>query len=316
MIVAGMNALVRRSCVCAWTPVRTLATTAKPGPTTPRPAKPAGARTQNRPWNRNHVPRKGDTSKPQAGPKAEPKVIKTQPRVAKSDPRVTKPDPKVTKPDPKVTKADPKVTKPAPKMTKPEKAIPLLKTKPPPPKPAPKPPPAPTPKPEPTPSPTDKRTYTPLPSPDPPLTDYTLSPPKLRALIDLYHSSTSYLTPETLSDAIDETFAPLRFTFNTSTRYQSYRDLVAQRDEMDAEPDRMVPSTNELSGFGYGTADSLGGELMAGAWSASKGERARMVKAALWGVDPMARIGLETLLEAKVELDVQDNEKENEQEEK
>lgn len=38
-------------------------------------------------------------------------------------------------------------------------------------------------------------------------------------------------------------------------------------------------------------------------WSASKGERDRMVKAALWGVDPMAKIGLETLLEAKVEMD-------------
>ncbi|CAE6407662.1 unnamed protein product [Rhizoctonia solani] len=305
MIIAGMNALVRRS--CTWTPVRTLATTVKPGAGTPGAAKPAGSGHNNQPWrNRNHVPRKGDKSKPQAGPKAEPKVAKAEPKVTKAEPKVAKTEPKMAKTEPKMKKAEPRMKKGEPK------AIPLLKTKPPPKiKLALKP----TPKPERpiTPSLTDKRAHIPLPSPNPPLSAYTLPPSKLRALIDLYHSSTSYLTPETLSDAIDDTFAPRRLTFNTSTRYQSYRDLVAQRDEMDAEPDRVVPSANELSGFGYGTADSLGGELMAGAWSASKGERARMVKAALWGVDPMARIGLETLLEAKVELDVQEKEKEQEE---
>ncbi|CAE6399391.1 unnamed protein product [Rhizoctonia solani] len=155
---------------------------------------------------------------------------------------------------------------------------------------------------------TSRGPHIPLPSPNPPLSSYTLTPEKLRALIDLYHSSTNYITPETLSSTIDETFAPLRLTFNTRARFKSYWDLVAEREELDSEPDRVVPSANELGGRGFGTIDSLGGALAAGGWSVSKGERARMVKAALWGVDPMAKIGLETLLEAKVELDAQDKE--------
>ncbi|KAF8762011.1 hypothetical protein RHS01_00727 [Rhizoctonia solani] len=135
-----------------------------------------------------------------------------------------------------------------------------------------------------------ERPHIPLPAPNPPLSSYALAPEKLRALIDLYHSSTGYITPETLSSAIDKT------------------DLVAERDELDAEPDRVVPSANELSGRGHGTVDGIAGPL-AGGWSESKAERARMVKAALWGVDPMAKIGLETLLEAKVELEAQDKER-------
>ncbi|CAE6521271.1 unnamed protein product [Rhizoctonia solani] len=155
-----------------------------------------------------------------------------------------------------------------------------------------------------------EQSHIPLPSPNPPLSAYSLSPSKLRALIDLYHSSTSYITPETLSNTIDETFAPRRIAYNTNMRYESYLDLVAQRDELDAEPDRMVPTANELGGRGYGTPDGFAGALSAGTWSTSKAERARMVKAALWGVDPMAKIGLETLMEAKVELDAQEKEQE------
>ncbi|KAJ1311379.1 hypothetical protein OPQ81_009872 [Rhizoctonia solani] len=223
MIVAGMNALARRS--CAWSPVRGLATTAK--------INGSGNNKRNRRFKQL---KQGD--KTQSQTETKPAPVKTKP--------TSKPQPRPTLP--------PTAPLDAPNAIK-------------------------------------KRPHVPLPSPNPPLSAYALSPSKLRALIDLYHSSTNYITPETLSDAIDKTFAPLRFSPNANTRYQSYRDLVAERDELDAEPDRVVPSANELGGLGFGTADSLSGELTAGGWSTSKSERARMVKAALWGVDPLAKIG-------------------------
>ncbi|CEL57775.1 hypothetical protein RSOLAG1IB_02519 [Rhizoctonia solani AG-1 IB] len=287
MIVAsGMNALARRSCVCI--PVRTLATAAKSGG--------SGSGTKNRPRYKGKRP--GDKPKPQS---------KAQAQTASA------PVPKSTSnPTPTSKPAPAPAPKPAPKFV----SKPTSKSAP---KSAPKPKPEPEPEPEPEPAQsiasfheslnaTTRGPHIPLPTPNPPLSSYTLTPDKLRALIDLYHSSTKYITPETLSSAIDQTFAPLRFNFNTGARFTSYRDLVAERDELDAEPDRVVPSANDLGGRGFGTADSIGGALAAGGWSPSKAERARMVKAALWGVDPMAKIGLETLLEAKVELDAQEKE--------
>lgn len=136
--------------------------------------------------------------------------------------------------------------------------------------------------------------YASLPQTD--LSQFSLPPARLRALIDLYHASSTFITPETLSDEIDKAFAPVRPTFTNHAK--SYRDLVYKRDELDAEPDRVVPSANEADGrfLGFDNVNEAG-------WSASKGERDRMVKAALWGVDPMAKIGLETLLEAKTEMD-------------
>ncbi|CAE6457403.1 unnamed protein product [Rhizoctonia solani] len=246
MIVAGMNALVRRSCAC---PVRAFATAAKSG---------GHGKNKHKGGNQNQKP--GDKSKSQAGTKS------TQGTRQKAAPALEK------KP------------RAAPKPVTPIVASPgTLDAQ-------------------------EIRPHVPLPSPNPPLSAYTISPPKLRALIDLYHSSSSYITPENLSDRIDATFAPLRNVPNMNIRYQSYRDLVAERDELDAEPDRVVPTANELGGYGYGTTDSLAGNLVAGGWSTSKGERTRMVKAALWGVDSKARIGLETLLEAKVELDAHEKE--------
>ncbi|KAH7344939.1 hypothetical protein B0J17DRAFT_21285 [Rhizoctonia solani] len=247
MIVAGMNALVRRSCACH---VRAFATTTNSG----------GSGKKH--WHKGNKNRKpGDKPKSQTG---------TNP--AQETKRKAAPAPVLGR-----------KSAPRPKPATPVAASPEI--------------------------PNDQETQpsVPLPSPNPPLSAYTLSPSKLRALIDLYHSSSSYITPENLSDTIDATFAPLRHVPNMNIRYQSYRDLVAQRDELDTEPDRVVPTANELGGRGYGTADSIGGAL-AGGWSTSKGERTRMVKAALWGVDSRARIGLETLLEAKVELDAHDKE--------
>lgn len=156
----------------------------------------------------------------------------------------------------------------------------------------------PVPEPEPesesTPSEPPKKVYASLPQTD--LSQFSLPPAKLRALIDLYHSSSTFITPETLSDEIDKAFAPVRPTFTNHGK--SYKDLTSKRDELAAEPDRVVPSANEADGqyVRYDIMDQAG-------WSASKGERDRMVKAALWGVDPMAKIGLETLLEAKAEMD-------------
>ncbi|CAE6496665.1 unnamed protein product [Rhizoctonia solani] len=320
MIAAGMNALVRRS--CTWNSVRTLATTAKPG----------GSGRNN--WHgRNQFRKGGEQSKPQAGTKPEPKPVpslKTQPKGEQSKSRAgTKPELKPAPPL-KTNRAhklehasrkqesiphkqgnaqrkaehtshkagyapqnnrpaqNPGQKSPKPKLTPVSTPVPTSTTS--------------------LEPPTTENEKEQGDTPQIPLSAYTLPAAQLRALIDLYHSSTSYITPETLSSAIDETFAPRRFRFSTSTRYQSYGDLIAQRDERDAEPDRVVPSANELSGRGYGAAESIGQMLSEGGWSESKDERARMVRAALWGVDPLAKIGLETLLEAKVEMDVQDRE--------
>ncbi|CAE7171012.1 unnamed protein product [Rhizoctonia solani] len=277
MIVVGMNALVRRSCTRI--PVRAFATTSKP--------EGSGNKNRNQNKNRNGgKPRSQAGTRPAQEPKSGPAFEAKPAHVQKSRPASE------FKANNHVFKAK---SAPRPKQEHAPKQEPAPK---------------PTPTPEPSASLETPDTHIPLPSPDPPLSSYALSPPQLRALIDLYHSSTSFITPETLSDAIDATFAPLRYHYNNAVRYQSYRDLIAQRDELDAEPDRVVPSANELGGRGFGTVDTMAGELIEGAWSASKGERARMVKAALWGVDPKAKIGLETLLEAKVELDMQDKDKE------
>ncbi|KAB5593421.1 hypothetical protein CTheo_3159 [Ceratobasidium theobromae] len=144
-------------------------------------------------------------------------------------------------------------------------------------------------------------TYAPLPTPSPPLESYALSEPQLRALIDLYHASQEYITPETLSDKIDDAFIPNR---PKHLRSESYLELVGRRNEMAMEPDRVIPNAND-TGRGFGSLEGMGGLAPASqdVWSSSKSERARMVMAALWGVDPMAKIGLETLLEAKVEMD-------------
>lgn len=154
---------------------------------------------------------------------------------------------------------------------------------------------------EPEPESAQPKTFAPLPTPSTPSSSYNLSQDKLRALIDLYHSSSDFITPDTLSDEIDKAFAPLRF-HGPPVRYQSYADLISQRDEMAVEPDRVVPSANEVGAGVW--MDGLGSS----GWSTSKSERARMVKAALWGVDPLAKIGLETLLEAKAEMDQLDAE--------
>ncbi|CAE6426919.1 unnamed protein product [Rhizoctonia solani] len=254
VVVSGMNALVRRSCVRVT--VRTFAAAVKP----------EGPGSGNKKSKGNTNKKAGNKSKPVSPPSASTRA-------------------------PAPTRAPSPAPAPPPTHTSPPNA-------------------------EPTPSiasfheslNASERPHIPLPTPNPPLSSYALGPEKLRALIDLYHSSTGYITPETLSSAIDKTFAPARRTFNSGGLLKSYRDLVAERDELDAEPDRVVPSANELSGRGHGTVDGIAGPL-AGGWSESKAERARMVKAALWGVDPMAKIGLETLLEAKVELEAQDKER-------
>ncbi|KAG8744903.1 hypothetical protein FRC10_009273 [Ceratobasidium sp. 414] len=136
--------------------------------------------------------------------------------------------------------------------------------------------------------------------PDPP--SFSLSETKLRALIDLYHSSSSFITPENLSDEIDRAFATQLFR-HTLVRPDTYYSLVSRRNERAAEPDRVVPTVNETDGRQFGTFDIDTPSGSDEGWSASKGERSRMVKSALWGVDPFGKIGLETLLEAKAEMD-------------
>ncbi|KAG9087646.1 hypothetical protein FRC06_002440, partial [Ceratobasidium sp. 370] len=102
-----------------------------------------------------------------------------------------------------------------------------------------------------------------------------------------------------LSEEVDKAFAPRRFN-HVLVRPDTYQSLIMRRNERAAEPDRVVPTANE-TGSNFATYDTpTGGDE---GWSASKGERSRMVKGALWGVDPLGKIGLETLLEAKAEMD-------------
>ncbi|KAG8696002.1 hypothetical protein FRC08_007432 [Ceratobasidium sp. 394] len=160
----------------------------------------------------------------------------------------------------------------------------------------PSPPPTPDPSDSPTPDSQPPKIYARFPNPP----TFSLSETKLRALIDLYHSSSSFITPENLSDEIDKAFTPQRST-RALVRPDTYQSLIVGRNERAAEPDRVVPTSNETSSR-YATFDIVPGGSYE-EWSASKGERARMVKGALWGVDPLGKIGLETLLEAKAEMD-------------
>ncbi|KAF8741668.1 hypothetical protein RHS02_03846, partial [Rhizoctonia solani] len=266
VVVSGMNALVRRSCVRV--PVRTFAAAVKPE------GSGSGSGSGNKKWKNYRNRKAGNKSKSGSPPSA------STPAPAPASAPTPAPTPAPSPaPTPPPTHTSPPNAEPTPSIASFHESLNA-----------------------------SERPHIPLPTPNPPLSSYALAPEKLRALIDLYHSSTGYITPETLSSAIDKTFAPARRTFNSGGLLKSYRDLVAERDELDAEPDRVVPSANELSGRGHGTVDGIAGPL-AGGWSESKAERARMVKAALWGVDPMAKIGLETLLEAKVELEAQDKER-------
>lgn len=113
----------------------------------------------------------------------------------------------------------------------------------------------------------------------------------MRALISLYHQADRFITPENLSDAIDDAFITQRELRSYALPEMSLGDLRYELEEM-----------RELSKIGDGKemrrrtqndATSQDGR----AWSSKEDERANEVKHALYGLQRVGRPGLEVLEE-------------------
>ncbi|KAF8524722.1 hypothetical protein JB92DRAFT_2702959, partial [Gautieria morchelliformis] len=123
-------------------------------------------------------------------------------------------------------------------------------------------------------------------------------PARVRALIVLYHRSSSFITPANLSSRIDNAFTETLSRTNTATTYQSsYKGLdarVRRNRETEGTPPPLLYKWVVLNDFENTT------------WSGSQGERKAIVNAALWGIQIGGRPSLETVQETSAT-----NEKEN-----
>jgi hypothetical protein len=117
---------------------------------------------------------------------------------------------------------------------------------------------------------------------------FALPPARLRALIVLYHRSSSFITPANLSSRIDNAFTETLSRTNTATTYQSsYKGLdarVRRNREAEGTPPLLYKGI-ALNGFENTT------------WSGSQGERKAIINAALWGIQIGGRPSLETVQE-------------------
>ncbi|KIM67913.1 hypothetical protein SCLCIDRAFT_1210059 [Scleroderma citrinum Foug A] len=84
---------------------------------------------------------------------------------------------------------------------------------------------------------------------------------KMNALVNLYHQSDRFITPETLSDAIDEAFTKHETLFDDKGRH-SFAELVQRRARQRHSPkfflgrDQFHPTAYQSSGMGPGWIDS------------------------------------------------------------
>jgi hypothetical protein len=120
----------------------------------------------------------------------------------------------------------------------------------------------------------------------------------MRALVSLYHQADSFITPETLSDAIDHAFFESRTIMDSSSesREKSHSQLRFELEERRIQP--------KLSGSVDDDAPSVYDDYyMSGTqsdWSARTPERVRKLKAALYGMDDSSSMplpGYEVLVE-------------------
>ncbi|KAF8592535.1 hypothetical protein K439DRAFT_1324482 [Ramaria rubella] len=114
-----------------------------------------------------------------------------------------------------------------------------------------------------------------------------LPPAKLRALITLYHRSSTFITPANLSQRIDLAFTdPLHSSQTVSDQRWNYGAL--QKRVQQNRGDSEVKSSDYLG-------VNLDYESMT--WSDRRGARQSRVNATLWGTQVGGRPGLETVQE-------------------
>ncbi|KAI0699419.1 hypothetical protein BC835DRAFT_1304495 [Cytidiella melzeri] len=129
-----------------------------------------------------------------------------------------------------------------------------------------------------------------------------LTPDKMRSLITLYHKAETFITPETLSDAIDYAFLEQRSIVDSwvDKREKTHVDL-----KYEVESRRALPKLSSGNAYDSSMDGSMSftmsSESVAGPWSSRSPERLRQLKAALYGTeasgDDVPRPGYEVLVE-------------------
>jgi hypothetical protein len=125
-----------------------------------------------------------------------------------------------------------------------------------------------------------------------------MTPAKLRALISLYHQADTFITPENLSQRIDEAFIP-----TGKTPVQQGPDFVTvKRLEDELERQRMEPKVMEPDMEKKGNPSQTHG----GSWSGRIDAREGKVLEALYGVErgreEQMFPGLDVLMEERERL--------------
>ena len=118
---------------------------------------------------------------------------------------------------------------------------------------------------------------------------FKLPEAKLRALITLYHRSSSFITPANLSSRIDSAFTGTSSIIGSSGTYSmEYRVLEAQ---VLHKRERTTPKSLNYRNVPLNNFDPT-------TWSGvMRGERQALVSATLWGIKVGGRPSLETVQE-------------------
>jgi hypothetical protein len=119
-----------------------------------------------------------------------------------------------------------------------------------------------------------------------------MSPDKLRAVISLYHAADSFITPENLEDRIDKAFV---WNQDVGRRREIDLPQIIKNAEGGSGP-RLGKATARTS---WGRVNRSLAGLITDSWSGDSRatERGTRTAAALLGVDPSGKPGLETVQE-------------------
>ncbi|OCH94258.1 hypothetical protein OBBRIDRAFT_747875 [Obba rivulosa] len=122
-----------------------------------------------------------------------------------------------------------------------------------------------------------------LPRKTEPLAHSPLPPEKMRALVNLYHQTDSFITPENLSDRIDQAFVFSRDERPMNEIHEkSYHQLDSELNKQRGQPR-----------IGEAALDHV--DRTSAIWSESRSSRARQVMEALYGLEKGGNPGLEML---------------------
>lgn len=119
------------------------------------------------------------------------------------------------------------------------------------------------------------------------------------ALISIYHQADDFITPETLSTAIDKAFIDNRQVW--ASIYNGRREKTAADLNWELRERRLLPTLSPDDIHGHSHFDNGYHEQGGGLWSAYTPERARRLKSALYGTEaseaPVPKPGLDVLEE-------------------